>query len=198
MSEALLGVVGGRAATKAVTAHFQQARFCMHQFFVKRDFWLGAEQFALRLVEYARDTEVSDVVPQRVDQPELRSAAAAELGVLLSEAENTHALHFMCRQVHKKLLNEERDPKRMEEELSALATFVAPEKGELFDAAVWHSLFLGGDNKALATRALRLIETFFAKFAARFGRPVLDQRPYYQELIRVRYLLPRDHFERGF
>ena len=198
MSEALRGVVGGRGATSEIMAHFQQARFCIHQFFVKREFWLKADDYAQRLTDYAQSTELGDVLPQRHDLDELQNTSRTELKTLLLHADDVHALHFVCRQVHKKVTDEERDPRRMEETLERLATFMGMIGDELFDPPVWHSLFLGGDNKALATRALQLIDLFFARFAVVFDRTILDQTTYYHDLIRGRYLLPRTHFERGF
>lgn len=197
MGRALRFVVEGRASDPAVAKQFQQARFCIHQFFVKAKFWseMAKHRSAVNLL--ANRTEVGDLVPMQTDLADRKDRAESELAVLIGCGDDIHAMHFVCRQIDKRLHAERLDPRRLEVQLDRLAKLHGS-ANDIFDANTWHSLLFGGPDKDLAARGLRLIELTFQSLSMLLDRELPPQRAYYERLMGDRYPLPRDHFERGF
>lgn len=166
---------------------------------MKRDFWLGISTTVDRLRGYAVGSELEGFVPQVDGAADVAAHTMTELEQLLANGEEIHAVHYVCRQIHKKLNGEQRKPRRTEEELRRLASFCGnAASDEIFDPDAWHSLTFGGNDKAFASRALRLIEVVYPRIELQIGRAIPFQRAYYEAHVGDHYPLPRDHFERGF
>lgn len=197
VAKALSALEEGRARDVDVDQHFERARFCTHQFFVKVEYWRNIDRYRATVSAAAVRTDFATIAPCIGDNGP-QSLVSFQLAALLDVAEAFHAIHYVCRQVQLRIRRSEVSSAKLEGELRLLGAFVARSEAELCAPEPWHALFYAGPDNELASKCLILVHSVFDRIAERIRHPIPRQKDFYRKFIELHYPLPRAHFEPGF